>query len=209
MAPFGEAPNGAFVFSERGCVGSADGMPLHACTRQPRGERGMVQDPDATRDSGGELLRWSCSRSGGSGGFAPTFQGPGIQDHHPGAFQPDGAVPLQGLERALDHLAPEPVIERVMCLGFMTAQAHTRFWFAVTWVLGDPPGRGGPDRGGPVDPPLRRNGGGARLSFSDIGLPESGGAVRPVIDAACPADLPPRSSDLIASESGDGSDVFE
>ena len=96
----------------------------------------MVQDPDATRDSGGELLRWSCSRSGGSGGFAPTFQGPGIQDHHPGAFQPDGAVPLQGLERALDHLAPEPVIERVMCLGFMTAQAHTRFWFAVTWVLG-------------------------------------------------------------------------
>ena len=27
-------------------------------------------------------------------------------------------------------------IERVMGLGFMTAQAQMRFWFAVTWVLG-------------------------------------------------------------------------
>jgi nitric oxide reductase subunit B len=27
-------------------------------------------------------------------------------------------------------------IERVMGLGYMTAQAHMRFWFAVTWVLG-------------------------------------------------------------------------
>jgi len=27
-------------------------------------------------------------------------------------------------------------IERVMGLGVMTAQPQTRFWFAVTWVLG-------------------------------------------------------------------------
>ena len=27
-------------------------------------------------------------------------------------------------------------IERVMGLGFMTAQAQMRFWFAITWVLG-------------------------------------------------------------------------
>lgn len=27
-------------------------------------------------------------------------------------------------------------IERVMGLGFMTAQAQMRFWFAVTWVVG-------------------------------------------------------------------------
>ncbi len=96
----------------------------------------MVRNPDATRDRGGELLRQSCSSGGRAGGFAPTFQNPRIQDHDPGALQPDGAVPLQGLERALDHLASEPVIARVMCLGFMTAQAHMRFWFAVTWVLG-------------------------------------------------------------------------
>jgi nitric oxide reductase subunit B len=27
-------------------------------------------------------------------------------------------------------------IERILGLGFMTAQAQMRFWFAVTWVFG-------------------------------------------------------------------------
>ncbi|MFI5338585.1 MAG: hypothetical protein ACHQ7N_01945 [Candidatus Methylomirabilales bacterium] len=49
-----------------------------------------------------------------------------------------GGGGLDRVDPAEDHRSGilQAYIERVMGLGFMTAQAQMRFWFAVTWVLG-------------------------------------------------------------------------